>query len=349
MPDTFTEVTSQSWLSRIGNSIKGIIFGLLLIVGAVILLWWNEGRAVKTATSLQEGAAAAVNIAAGAVVPGNDGKLVHLSGEVMAAEPVRDTVFGVRAKAIRLSRKVEMFQWKEERKSETRSRSDGGTEKRPTFSYVKIWSGELIKSVDFEHPDEHKNPAAMLAGAATAVADHATLGSFRLPPSIIAKMKGDEALAIGIHDFAKAHEGMHLVPLAADRAGHDLDAMHVGIGFQPSVITEIGGCVDSVFDNCKVAGMQPRVVRAGNAFDVIKPLGFSAGARHHFTGARVVPPEGGCFPEQQRIQRAQPGERQRVDSPPAHQARTVHPERVLAARVISDPFVAHQRANRLHP
>jgi hypothetical protein len=29
--DSFTEVTSQSWFSRLGNALKGIIFGLILV------------------------------------------------------------------------------------------------------------------------------------------------------------------------------------------------------------------------------------------------------------------------------------------------------------------------------
>jgi hypothetical protein len=51
-----TEVTSQSIFGRIGNSIVGMLFGFVLLVGSIILLFWNEGRAVATAKSLREGA-----------------------------------------------------------------------------------------------------------------------------------------------------------------------------------------------------------------------------------------------------------------------------------------------------
>ena len=49
MSDSYTEVTSQNWFSRIGESIKGILFGIVIIPLMIILLWWNEGRAVTTA------------------------------------------------------------------------------------------------------------------------------------------------------------------------------------------------------------------------------------------------------------------------------------------------------------
>ncbi|WP_339136467.1 MAG: hypothetical protein WGN25_01115 [Candidatus Electrothrix sp. GW3-4] len=53
--DSYTEVTNQSWFSRIGGAIKGIIFGFILFIIAFPLLFWNEGRAVKTYKTLKEG------------------------------------------------------------------------------------------------------------------------------------------------------------------------------------------------------------------------------------------------------------------------------------------------------
>jgi len=43
------------WFSRIGESIKGLLFGGVLFLGSFPLIWWNEGRAVQTYESLQEG------------------------------------------------------------------------------------------------------------------------------------------------------------------------------------------------------------------------------------------------------------------------------------------------------
>ena len=59
-----------------GVSIKGILFGLVAIPVCVILLWSNEGRAVTTANSLKEGAAAVVAVAADKVDAANDKILV---------------------------------------------------------------------------------------------------------------------------------------------------------------------------------------------------------------------------------------------------------------------------------
>src|SRR5216684_5777850 len=104
MPDSFTEVTGESWFGRLFDSIKSVLFGLLLFFVSFIVLFWNEGRAVHTARSLEEGAAVVVSAAADAVNPSNDGKLVHVSGEATTTETLSDADFGVSAPAIRLER-----------------------------------------------------------------------------------------------------------------------------------------------------------------------------------------------------------------------------------------------------
>ena len=106
--DSVTEVTSTSWLRRLGQSFGGVILGFALIIGSGILLFWNEGRAVTTANSLKEGAAAVVNVAADKIDPANDKKLVHMTGDAKAAGPVVDPDFGISAPA--LPRRME-FLW----------------------------------------------------------------------------------------------------------------------------------------------------------------------------------------------------------------------------------------------
>ena len=94
--------TNQSWFSRLAQSVKSVLFGLLFFFGSFVLLFWNEGRAVRTARSLAEGAGAVTSVAADRVDSGNEGKLVHVSGAVATDEPVVDSDLGVEAQAIKL-------------------------------------------------------------------------------------------------------------------------------------------------------------------------------------------------------------------------------------------------------
>src|SRR5687767_4510108 len=97
---TFTETKRTGWGSRLGNSIKGALFGGILLVIAFILLWWNEGRSVRTAKGLALGEKIAAEVASDKVDPANEMKLVHTSGRAEAKDEVKDDIFGVTAPGI---------------------------------------------------------------------------------------------------------------------------------------------------------------------------------------------------------------------------------------------------------
>ena len=104
--DRFTEVTSNSWFSRIGGAIKGVIVGLVLFVVAFPLLFWNEGRAVTRYKTLKEGGGAVVSVSAESVDAAHAGKLVHVTGKAVTDATLRDPDFGVSAQALKLKRVV---------------------------------------------------------------------------------------------------------------------------------------------------------------------------------------------------------------------------------------------------
>jgi hypothetical protein len=193
--DTYTEESTESWFDRVRESIKGVATGLVLLVIAFPLLFWNEGRAVRTARGLEEGAGAVVPARADRVDPALDRKLVHVTGQAATDEILRDERFGVSAPGIKLVRRVEMYQWQE--KKTTRSRKRGGkTVKETTYSYEKVWSDEAIASRGFKHPRGHLNPARMPHESRTFRAGKVTLGARRLPPSLVDKIGGARDLPV---------------------------------------------------------------------------------------------------------------------------------------------------------
>src|SRR5579864_333213 len=194
MPDSVTSVTSESWLSRLVGSIVGVLIGLVLILASFPVLFWNEGRAVRMAKSLKEGAAEVVSVAPDQVDAANEGRLVYTSGQATTSDTLTDTDFGVTAPAIRLVRKAEMFQWKEDRKSETRKKLGGGTETVTTYSYATAWSPTVIPSSGFHEAQGHQNPDALPIAGATWTATAVTLGAFTLSPAQVAKLDQTETL-----------------------------------------------------------------------------------------------------------------------------------------------------------
>ena len=192
--DSVSETSSQGWLSRLGGAIKGIFVGLIMVIAAFPLLFWNEGRAVRTAKSLDEGRGVVVTTLSERVDPANEGKLVHTTGRAKTMVTLSDPVFGVSANAIALKRKVEMYQWKESSKSETKNKLGGGTETVTTYTYAKEWSESLQDSGKFKEKQGHNNPSSLPYKTEKWTADKVTLGAYTLTPSQAGQISGDEPL-----------------------------------------------------------------------------------------------------------------------------------------------------------
>ncbi len=181
--DSFTETSSSGWFSRIGNSIKGILFGLVLIVGSAVLLFWNEGRSVDTRKSLDEGAESVVSVSSGNLDDSKDGDLVHMTGAATATMPLSDSALNVSAPVLKLRRSVETYQWNEQTKTETKKKLGGGEETTTTYSYVKDWSDRPVDSSKFKKQAGHENPPVPLESEEW-TADPITVGAYSLSPGL---------------------------------------------------------------------------------------------------------------------------------------------------------------------
>ena len=188
MSDSIQVTSSSSWFSRLGKAFTGIIFGIILIVIGVSLLFWNEGRAVKTYNTLKEGQGLVIDVSADEVDTVNEGKLVHLAADATTEETLADGDFGISANAIRLHRDVEMYQWKENKETETRKKLGGGEETVTTYTYSKEWSSRLNDSSSFQQSEGHENPSEFPYDSMTWDAETVPVGAFFLSPDLISQL-----------------------------------------------------------------------------------------------------------------------------------------------------------------
>ncbi len=190
-----TVTSTQSWGSRLGGSIKGVFVGLALFVVGFPVIFWNEGNAVRTMKALEEGEGACVAVeSVEKVDPALEGRLVYANGKAETDEVLSDDEFGVSAKAIALVRKVEMYQWQEESKTEEKKNLGGSVTKTTTYDYKKVWSARLIDSGEFKEAG-HDNPAAMEFVSRDVRAANVRLGAHRLSESQVAGLGGAQAFA----------------------------------------------------------------------------------------------------------------------------------------------------------
>ena len=183
----YQEVTKTSYGSRLGNSLKGILVGLALFVAATVLLWWNEGRAVKTSKMLKAAETECVDVASVASLdPALEGKLIHATAVAKTDEILTDPTYGVSVNAIRLVRDVEYYQWVEHSSSETKDKIGGGQETTTTYTYTKEWVGGPIDSGNFKDPDyQSKNFVRTTVPDNTVTAEKVEFGAYVLPPAMV--------------------------------------------------------------------------------------------------------------------------------------------------------------------
>ena len=187
-----TETTTESWGSRLGGSIKGVAIGGLLFIAGIPLLFWNEGRAVKTAKALEEGASVCVPLPNADTIDATmDGKLVHVNGKAVTEDVLTDDIFSELApKAIRLTRKVEFYQWVENQKTEKKKNVGGSETTVTTYTYSKKWVSSPVDSSSFREAG-HENQVFMPeATERTLVAENVRYGAFELTKSQIGRISG---------------------------------------------------------------------------------------------------------------------------------------------------------------
>ena len=183
MGDSFTEKTHTSWSSRIGASLKGLLLGLLFIVVGVVLLFWNEGRAVQTHQALEESQGQVITIDAQSPATQMDGQLVHITGEAVSDQTLEDDLLPISIAGLKLQRYVETYQWEERKESEEDTNWGGGTDTTTTYTYSKVWTDELIDSSRFKHPQGHENPAELFYTTQVWTANDIAIGQYSLSDS----------------------------------------------------------------------------------------------------------------------------------------------------------------------
>jgi hypothetical protein len=180
MSNQFTEVATQGFFSRLLGSIVGVFLGPVFIVVAIILLSWNEGRAVHAIIGLNAAQQMLVEAQAASTSPANDGKLVHVVGQATASDAISDSDLNVNFPGqVTVARTVEMYQWQEKKEEHSQDNTGGSQTTTTTYTYEHVWSEGPIDSSDFKHADGHENPDMPFRSSRMSASD-AKLGGYAL-------------------------------------------------------------------------------------------------------------------------------------------------------------------------
>lgn len=285
MSDVVRTVTHESWGSRLVGSPKSVLSGVVLVCAALPAMWCNEGRAVTTARSLEEGQGAVIRVASDRLDPAHEGALVHLSGRAETEETLVDPDFGVSTTAVKLLRTTEMYQWREREQSETRDKPGGGKETVKTYTYSLGWSERTIDSNSFHQSWSHENPGPVPFPSTTFVARAVRLGAFTLSRALVDEIDVAEDLPVssGMATALPRQSGMRLVEAGYYR-GHD--PAHPNLGDVRVRFKAVRPQVVSVVARQAGPSFEPYPTRAGDSLLMLEAG--TRSAESMFRAARVV-------------------------------------------------------------
>ncbi|KAL7986141.1 hypothetical protein Chor_011307, partial [Crotalus horridus] len=184
------------FLERLSETSGGMLVGLATFALSFYILFTNEGRTLKTASSLAEGLSLVVSLDNIQIISHeNDKKLVHLSGILRTSKPLYDPSYGLSIRAVKLKRQVEMYQWVEYEESKEYE-ENGKVNKETKYSYNTEWKSEVVNSRNFDREIGHKNPSAMAVESFTAIASDVQVGKFFLSRGLIEKINNFKQMSL---------------------------------------------------------------------------------------------------------------------------------------------------------
>lgn len=186
--------TNPGFLERLSETAGGMVVGLGLFALSLYVLFTNEGRALRTAASLDEGLSLVVSLSPYyGLESQNDNHLVHLSNKLRTAQLLHDPNYRVALQAVKLKRQVEMYQWVEYQESRDYV-EDGEQKSETTYTYNTEWKSEVINSRNFDKEIGHMNPSAMAVESVTVVAPEVWVGPFLLSKGLVEQINNFRTL-----------------------------------------------------------------------------------------------------------------------------------------------------------
>ena len=198
----YQEQKTTGYGTRVGNSFKAIGTGFILFCIGTALLWWNEGRTVKTEKMLEEVGGAYVEMENPNKKDASlDGELICGTALATTEDSLSDAQFGVGAKAIALHRRVEYYQWVEESSETSEDKLGGKQVTTTTYTYSKKWVSSPIESAEFKDPAyQNKNTILTTVEESEKYAENVKFGAYQLNETQIQQISSREGLDLAISE-----------------------------------------------------------------------------------------------------------------------------------------------------
>lgn len=160
------------------TTLLGFAFGIF----GILIIFWNEGRAVQLTVALQDALNQTISIRHDAKFDKTtEGQVVHISGPLMTGEPLTAMDYNIMVQAVKLKRRVQMYQWVEETVEHNYGTSvDSVHADERSYYYTKQFRDEIIDHRLFYISNGHENPSMFPMKSEVFVAEHVNIGQYEL-------------------------------------------------------------------------------------------------------------------------------------------------------------------------
>lgn len=160
----------QTWLTT--------ILSLILFTGVTYFLLWAESQTIQSNLMLEElvSAAESIDVHTGDEAARYESRVVHIVGPLRILEPISEPDYNIQVQAVKLRKRVQMYQWIEETTEQENFLSEPAEESRKTYWYHKDWRDYVVESSLFYIRPGHHNPPSMPMFSETHIAENVKVG-----------------------------------------------------------------------------------------------------------------------------------------------------------------------------
>ncbi|XP_073943461.1 transmembrane protein 43 homolog [Choristoneura fumiferana] len=160
----------QTWLTT--------ILSLILFAGVTYFLLWAESHTIQSNLMLEElvSSAVSIDVHTGDEAARYEGRVVHIVGPLRILEPISEPDYNIQVQAVKLRKRVQMYQWIEETTEQENFLSEPAEESQKTYWYHKDWRDYVVDSNLFYIRPGHHNPTSMPLFSETHIAENVKIG-----------------------------------------------------------------------------------------------------------------------------------------------------------------------------
>ncbi|XP_048005244.1 transmembrane protein 43 homolog [Leguminivora glycinivorella] len=160
----------QTWLTT--------LLSLVLFAGVTYFLLWAESHTIQSSLMLEElvSSAESIDVHTANDAARYEGRVVHVIGPLRVLEPISEPDYNIQVQAVKLRKRVQMYQWIEEATEQDNFLSEPAEESQKTYWYHKDWRDFVVDSNLFYIRPGHQNPTSMPLFSETHIAENVKIG-----------------------------------------------------------------------------------------------------------------------------------------------------------------------------